>query len=316
MISDSGLDVIVRFHNTERLHELDRAVFSLAMQAYRPLHIHIVTQRFSLAEITTTKAALAPILRIENGPELSVQNWTDPEPSDARSALANLGMASASRRFLAFLDYDDTLYPEAYAILTDKLRDARCAIAFGGICVKHVDMYPEFAYTSAKECPFSGTGLLDLFAGNFCPIHSFVIDRARVPSYLLSVEPLFNRNEDYDLLLRICAQCPANFDLVSTIIGEYRYKSDGSNTIQTSSAATPENAQAWEQANAFIETRRRTTVISASVQLDMGIKHPLPDLTIRDLLDRGLDDVCSGAVRREERSAEGLDSSCAVGGEG
>lgn len=285
-MTDDVLDVIVRFHDVRRLRELDRAIFSLIGQSYSPLHIHLAVQRFTPEMIEETKAALAPLFAIEGAPDLSVMNWEHQEPIDARSALANLGFESAQGRYLAFLDYDDVIYPEAYALLIDQLRHSGTAIAFAGICAKEIDVYENFSYTREKKYPFVGTDLFDLFRNNFCPIHSFVIDRHQIPRQFLFFEPMLTRAEDYDFLLRICAQFPSDFSLVRTIIGDYYFKSDGSNTVITELSNSRAGRAEWEASESFIEGRRRTTRLSAAVQRSPWFKRRAPALTIRSVLDR------------------------------
>src|SRR3954469_11876128 len=108
-----AINTVVRFHDVRRLPELTRCIFSLVGQTYRPLRILLLTQRFSEGEIAETQAALAPFLEGETDVELVVKNWAHAEPADARSALLNLGVQEAAGRYLAYLDYDDALYPDA-----------------------------------------------------------------------------------------------------------------------------------------------------------------------------------------------------------
>ena len=215
---------------------------------------------------------------------LTLLNWPHAEPSDGRSALANLGFEAAQGRYLAFLDYDDTSYPEAHRLLIGRLRAGPAAVAFGGICWKIMDRDSGFPYAVAKQCPFKGSRLRDLFVGNFCPIHSFVIDRTRIPRQFMFFDPLLTRAEDYDFLLRICSQYESDFSLVGTIIGDYCIKTDGTNTINTEWRPSPDGSAAWVEAEAFLEQRRRMTPVSTSVQRLLGLP-PRSNLTIRDLLD-------------------------------
>jgi len=299
---DQSLDVIVRFHDARRLRDLDRCIFSLVGQTYRPLHIYLAVQRFTPAMIEETRAGLAPLLLIENPPRLSILNWAHPEPADARSVLLNLGLGGGEGRYVAFLDYDDTLNPEAYELLVGQLIRGAAAIAFGGVGIKISDVYSEFSYIKERRDPYYGSDLLDLLRRNFCPIHSFVIDRRRIPPAYLYFDPAITRAEDYDFLLRICAQFPSDFTLAKTIIGDYFFKTDGSNTVNTEWDYTESEHAAWQVSEDFLEQRRRITPVSFDVQRMLGLE-PLPDLTIRRLLDGGE----AGPIQRAWRDVKGSD---------
>src|SRR3972149_9944791 len=100
MRNDDQVDCIVRFHDIRRLLELNRCVFSLVGQNYRPLHIILVLQRFSADSIAAVHDALEPLLRLPGAPALTIKNWEAPTPVDARSALLNLGLAAAGGRYV------------------------------------------------------------------------------------------------------------------------------------------------------------------------------------------------------------------------
>jgi len=285
MIKKNQLDVVVRFHDVKRLPELERCIFSLVGQDYRPLHINLAVQRFSEAEIEQTRARLAPLLAGEDAPSLEILNWEHDEPADARSALINLGIRASKGRYLAFLDYDDVLYPEAYNLLVSQLQAGAAGIAFGRVRVVELEVYSAFFRPVAALPSFEGSSLRDLFRGNFCPIHSYVIDRSRIPEQFLFFEPYLVMEEDYDFILRICAQFPSDFSLVGTEVGEYYFKTDGSNT-HAAGGRSPAWQARYERAAAFVEQRRRNTPLSEQVQRALGISPPLPDLSIRDFLDR------------------------------
>ncbi|HET9018038.1 MAG TPA: glycosyltransferase, partial [Acetobacteraceae bacterium] len=177
------LDVVMRLHDARRGGELGRAVFSLVGQRHRPLHVLLCVQRFTRGMILDVREALAPLLAMAGAPTLDILNHEAPLPLDARASLANLGMAAAEGRYLAFLDYDDTLYPEAHALLVARLRATGAAIAFAGIAVKHAEIEDDLLHVQARqERHWRGRTLRDLFHDNCCPLHSFVIDRTRLPA--------------------------------------------------------------------------------------------------------------------------------------
>ena len=282
------IDTVVRFHDIRRLAELKRCVFSLAGQTYKPVRIILTLQRFDGAQIEAVERALEPLLEGGDAPQLALVNLTDPEPADARSVLLNLGVENATGRYLAFLDYDDVLYPEAYEMMIGRLRDTGAAIAFAKVRVMRIDVHGEFFYTRERVTPpYSGSDLLDLFHNNFCPLHSYVIDRSQVPAEMLRFVTTQTLEEDYDVLLRITAAHLSDFALVETELGDYYYKTDGSNTVPVNGGLVGEARLKFiREAKAAIEARRRGTIVAAAVQKSLGIRDPLQPRTIRQVLDR------------------------------
>jgi hypothetical protein len=282
------IDTVVRFHDPGRLAELKRCIFSLVGQTYRPLRIVLVLQRFNGHQIEAVEQALGPLLEGRDAPQLAIVNLTDPEPADARSVLLNLGVQNATGKYLAFLDYDDVLYPEAYEMMIGRLKDTGAAIAFAKVRVMRVDVYNEFFYTKERVIPpFSGSDLLDLFHNNYCPLHSYVIDRSQCPPGMLEFVTTLTMEEDYDVLLRICATFLSDFTLIETDIGDYYYKTDGSNTVPVSGGLSGEaRARFMREVKTAIETRRRGTIVTPVVQKSLGLRDPQQPRTIRQVLDR------------------------------
>lgn len=281
------IDTVVRFHDARRIAELKRCVFSLAGQTYQPVRIVLALQRFSPQQIETVEQALGPLLEGRDAPKLAVVNLTDPAPADARSVLLNLGVQNATGRYLAFLDYDDVLYPEAYEMMIGRLKETGAAIAFGKVRVMRVDVYDEFFYAKERVTPpFSGSDLLDLFHNNYCPLHSYVIDRSQIAAETLTFVTTMTLEEDYDLLLRICAAHLSDFALTETELGDYYYKTDGSNTVPVGDLQGEARLQFIREVKRAIETRRRGTIVVPAVQKALGLRDPHQPRTIRQVLDR------------------------------
>ena len=286
VVKPDQIDVVVRIHDVSRIQELSRSVFSLVSQTYRPLRIIIAAQRFSAADLAAIRAGLAAFLEGESDVDLAIVNWTEAEPSDARSVLLNLGVQAAQGRYLAYLDYDDALYPDAYELLIERLRITGAAIAFASVRIMQLQVFDHFFYTAEKVTPpFSGATLMDMFRNNFCPVHSYVIDREQVAPELLSFNVNLLMEEDYDVLLRICARYTSDFALIGTNVGEYYYKTDGSNTVPTNGVLTPLSRERYKGVRLTIEHRKRITIVSDAVQRLLGLSSTGP-MTIRDVIDR------------------------------
>jgi glycosyltransferase involved in cell wall biosynthesis len=228
------------------------------------------------------------MLSLPEAPTLKILNLEQPVPKDGRTLLLNMGLQAAQGRYVGFLDYDDLLYPEAYRTIVPRLRATDAAIAFAAVRVVRAEVHSQFirVATEVKD-PFGpGERLVDLFRGNFCPIHSFLLDRHRIDPEDLVFDPALTWEEDYDLLLRICAKYPSDFALIKTKVGEYYYKTDGSNSGAAEAIQNAAQRGAYARVSAMIEARRRTTVVSPEVQSQHGVAPPEAGMTIRRFIDR------------------------------
>ena len=283
-LNPNRLDVVVRFHDPERAFELKRSILSLVCQSYRPLGIHLVTQRFAHDQVLGVTETIRPLLSIDSAVEFKLWNYTQPQPEDARSALLNTGIENSKGRYLAFLDHDDAIYPDAYMQLISELDQSESAVSFGTIVLKEIDVFHDTLMVMQRRLGFSGRNLVDFFNMNFCPLHSFVLDRSRIERSDLWMDPRLSKHEDYDFLLRICAKYKASFGRIDTEVGDYYLKNDGSNTISVASNESRDRFIDWQIAEELIEKRRRSVVLSPEIQHTLGFSPANPNMTIRDAI--------------------------------
>jgi len=282
----SGVDVIVRFHDPSRLDDLNRAIFSLVGQRYRPIRILLALQRFDAGQREHIRAALAPMLSWAEDVELVVLNFDESWPADARGKLLDIGAASATGRYLGILDYDDVLLPHAYEQLVGRLKASGAAVAFARTPVVKVERHDRFFRATERAQPFSGYGLCDLLVENFCPIHSYLLDRHLVDPGILRFDPDLSMEEDYEFLIRLCANVRSDFALLGLEVGFYfqevgREDDDG-----------PEAQRRASLARAFVGLRRSITILSPDVQRVLGVEEAVPNLTVQDWID--------GVIRKGE----------------
>jgi glycosyltransferase involved in cell wall biosynthesis len=259
-----GIDVIIRVHTVGRQLELDRTLFSLIHQTFRPVHPIIVTQGFS-ADQTNAIVSLVGNYEWRSAGHLvpTIVNVHNHTGADLRSTLLNVGIANGSLRYLAFLDGDDYLYEYAYDYLIEQAENANAAISFGGIVCKEITVFQRFVfnwYTNREQ--FRGADLNDLLVSNFCPIHSFVVDRHRVADEDLVFDTTLKRLEDYDFLLRICTKYTSWFTSRCRNIGVYNWHLDGSGSIEfhqdQSLRGYQENKRLWNEAQRQLWRRKCT----------------------------------------------------------
>jgi glycosyltransferase involved in cell wall biosynthesis len=253
----STLSVIIRFHNRERLPFLDEALFSLALQYWRDLEI-VVSVQNGTENLVEDIRALLQSQPWAITPQCNIISLAVPEGTDARSALLNRGIAEARGRYLAFLDDDDLIYQHGYTTLIQQLKSSGRAVAVGGSRVAHSRREGGNWFVTAKGDPFAwGKTRLDLVRDNFVPIHSYVIDRERVSASDLHFDESFALLEDYEFLLRLCAQYQFDFACRNVPVCEYRIRDDGSNSMPSTPDIPSEAHLALERARAAIEEKKK-----------------------------------------------------------
>ena len=244
------ISVILRFLDLKRVVELDRALFCLVNQTLKSVEAVIVLQ--NLADHASRIDELARRFdwhEYGHCPPVVVNH--NSSESDCRSQLLNIGLANARGRYFAVLDCDDYLYSYAYEHVIAGLRDTGAAIGFGGIVIKYKRVIENFVYTTnAGETSYCDNKCYtDLMHDNFCPIHSFVADRAIISVDDLKFDDRLTRLEDYELFLRICSKYRYNFNTRRKCIGVYNYDLTGDNSALIGTApASAENQSAWFRA--------------------------------------------------------------------
>lgn len=257
-MTNIGIDVVMRFHDMRRLHELDRAILSLACQSFSDVRVVLVAQNLGPSEHAKILSVMQKYAE-EAFPNFS-HKLVDAKvpPGDQRTVLLNIGLEHVAKRFVAFLDADDYVYEDCYEYLISEAIKNKAAIAFGNIVVKDVIATDQFVYNvDSRRNMFVGEDFDDLLVTNFCPIHSFVIDRQMVEKDDLKFDERLVRLEDYDFLLRICSKYPALFRTRSKFVGVYNWHLDGKNSVMVrtnavDAAAAKANEDAWVQARRII----------------------------------------------------------------
>ncbi|MBP2294381.1 glycosyltransferase [Azospirillum rugosum] len=249
------IDVIVRFHDASKGETLLRALFCLHGQTHPAVQPILVLQGFSNDDVQAVERLVSRFAWNERHRRPIVHNYVPPAPGDHRSRLINEGFRIGTGRYIAILDYDDVIYSHAYTHLIGRLQASEAAIAFGRIAVKHVMPLKHYEFVLATtRNNFKGSGLSDLFLDNFCPIHSFVLDRSKIAAEDLRFDETMTRLEDYDFLLRTCAKYPADFEGLDRFVGTYYWRIDGSNTVQSYGPGAEENRRQWREAQEKIRT--------------------------------------------------------------
>lgn len=227
------VSVIVRMHSPSTFLELSRCLLSLVFQQNQYLEIIIVTQRFSEDDLSTARTHVGRLMQLRPDISWDFVNYSRPHPADARGRLLSLGLSKADGQFVYFLDYDDWIYPTAVEEFLRKFAELpTVGVVFGNVDKYNAEMHIGFVYLLSKcEHQFRYRDVEALMKGNFAPIHSYMYNRGVIEPALMYIDPHLRIEEDYELLLRVTAECAVAYLDPNFVVGVYAIKTDGSNTV-------------------------------------------------------------------------------------
>lgn len=247
------LSVVIRTMPGREAH-LEKCLFILQGQTFRAIEVLVVVQRLHERDST---AAIEKIIEQERHAFQAVRFLEHVSATDARSKSLNIGKRHATGRYLAFLDDDDKVYPAHYETLITSLAESNRAWAYADTVRA---LHNKWGQLIGRSLPWHRErySYLDHLKNNFIPIHSFLIDRARVPD-LGEVNEALSMNEDYEFLLRLAF---ANEPLYVPFQGvEYCIRNDGSNTVMDGTVNPAQSAR---------KQRRWTNALAEFNELKVG----------------------------------------------
>jgi glycosyltransferase involved in cell wall biosynthesis len=204
-------------------------------------------QRYELLEeavrsVTNQPVAMTPCIIVHGELEAlyAVEQWARslalpavvlhaPDLSKKRGYPINVGLEYLESHadqydFVCFLDDDDIIYPLYSERLTSAINLSGADIAVGLSNQRELWVAPEAGH---RLLPTSA-----LVAGNFIPIHAFIVRT----SYLRQTNVRFREDlhylEDWDFLLQLLAGGGV-FETVNEVVCEYRLIGDGNRQVRT-----------------------------------------------------------------------------------
>jgi hypothetical protein len=287
MVEDQ-IDCIVQIHDAARLQELNRRIFSLVGQTYRPLSIILVTPQLPDEEIESIHQSLSPFMSLPGAPILKIISRQHKESSNAEVELLNFGLNACTGRYVCFLDYGNILYPEACELLVNRLKKTQAAIVFSSMRSMSVDVHKDFVYvrSQATSASFCGEGLRNFLAANFDFAYFHLIDRSKLAPDYLRFDERLTIEKSYAVLLKICAIFNSDFHLLKIMTGDHQLESNADNAANNPGDASSERKNEREKDLAIIENIRRTTIISPAVRKALGLWFSEINLSVHAALNR------------------------------
>ena len=199
------VSVVVRTHNRPEL--LKESLASIGAAGYRQIEVVVVNDGGDRPELPADYPHRLELI--------------DLDTNRGRAAAANAGVEAASGEYVAFLDDDDLVCPDHYAVLVRAVTAAGVRVAYSdaAVGVYHLDGDRGWKLTE-RRLPYSRDFQAELLSvDNYIPFHTLLIERS-----LLDEVGAFNTEypifEDWELLVRLAKKTP--FHHVPRVTCEYR----------------------------------------------------------------------------------------------
>jgi hypothetical protein len=227
---DATIDVIIRFHDPGQIKRLSRCIFSLYGQSHQPIQIILMLQHLDQEGAAAVRACIDAFDWSAPRRPPIVKNVNMPRPGDHRARLWNAGLEAGRARYIAFLDFDDTMYSAGYRYLLHRLQHTGAAAAFASALQTDCTPMHGFDFIFGKR-RLIGADRYDFFISGFCPGSTVLIDRGVVNTADLRADESLSKAEDYLVFATLAAKYDTDWENIGTVISDYYVRSDGSNTI-------------------------------------------------------------------------------------
>lgn len=239
------INVVVRFVNGSSLELLKRSLMSLACQErvnVRPILVIRDPDEETLSQIH--KICSGFIWSNGCNPVLNFL-YSEDTKKDLRSEALKRGITSALEvsgpgEWLAFLDYDDVMFPFAYFSLVDRCLSKNYEMGFGRVFVT-TGTHNDYYVANRKSNYFGGTCFEELMERNFVPIHSYVVSLDVFNRFKILI-PNMKFLEDYYMLLQIVHYACVDWSGLTEelYVGDYWYGTDAARgTLSNLNFQTP-----------------------------------------------------------------------------
>lgn len=232
------VSVIIRFHKSGSRQLLDNALFSLLSQNGSQPRPYLALQDFDTAQIAQLEKELS-LLPWAVGCEPVIESYTSsPEQPDLRSLMLNDMLKKVPKGFTAYLDYDDVLFPQAYLTLIRQIQKSNKNATFARVYSTQVDAQTGSLISRSDTYDY-GYSYEEFLEVNHAPLHSFMLDLAKIDANEIRYFPEMKYMEDYYMTLQIFTRDGTDWQSLrgSKFIGDYIHRvGDLNNTLAISDA--------------------------------------------------------------------------------
>lgn len=215
---------IIRFHGQGDIKQLVNALLSLIAQGDCQVQPWLALQDISDSNFANLKTIVDRLPWCLGYEPVYRRYFSTVENRDLRSLMLNETLKAVGSGYLAFLDYDDVMFPEAYGYLVSRLEKTRKNATFGRVYSTTVD---EDGLVLNRETEFiAGHTYQEFLIRNHAPLHSFMVNLDLINLSAIVFHADMKYMEDYFLTLQIFGQDSTDWDSLreERFIGDYIHR--------------------------------------------------------------------------------------------
>ncbi|WP_170301005.1 glycoside hydrolase family 99-like domain-containing protein [Rhodoplanes serenus] len=235
----SRVSTVVRYHGKHDRRLLMNAMLSLLSQGGCRVRACVGVQDAPEPAASELQRTLEALPWAEGCKPLIRFFRSTPEAPDLRSLMLNEMLREAATDHVAFLDFDDILFPNAYETLLSRLRQTGKNATFARVYSTALD--PCRGFVLRRDVVYNyGRSYEDFLNVNHAPLHSFMLDTRGVDLDAIHYFPDMRFLEDYYLTLQLFTRAGTDWDSLAqlTYIGDYIHFCDGTNTLAITNPET------------------------------------------------------------------------------
>jgi lipopolysaccharide biosynthesis protein/glycosyltransferase involved in cell wall biosynthesis len=232
MILDQKVSTIIRFSQSGSLKLLQNALYSLIAQVGCTVQPIINVQDPTDDMLANLETMIKEMPWDDNCYPIIKKYYSTEKCRDLRSLMLNTSLKTAETKYVAFLDYDDIMFHDAYAWLIERLQKTEKNASFGLIYNTLFNL-GENKIKTRKVVYDYGKDYEGFYDQNHTPIHGFMLNMSLInPEHIEFYEDM-KYMEDYFLTLQIFTKDDTDWESLKQrkFVGDYYIFEDKAQTL-------------------------------------------------------------------------------------
>ncbi|MBC3207679.1 glycoside hydrolase family 99-like domain-containing protein [Pseudomonas sp. SWRI111] len=220
-----SVTTIMRYHRRGERASLINALLSLIAQSGCQVKPVLAIQDMNDDEMAVLEKELARLPWDNDFKPVIRRYFSTEQKPDLRSLMLNDALKAVGHGYAAFLDYDDMLFPTAYAALLEQIKSSGKNATFARVYSTMVDATTGCTIKREKIYDYGET-YRDFVEHNHAPLHSFLLDLDKCDLEAVTYFDDMKYMEDYYLTMQLFTRTGTDWASLRTcgFIGDYIHR--------------------------------------------------------------------------------------------